>query len=258
MKSDLAFLKQCRDSSVIPIFARIKHRLNTPLNHQVFLKASLALVRPEISRVRKSLNLVSRFLLDLHLKLGNLFSTSLWARIDACSALKSLRLEETRKLNQASKFQRLTGNSNRAGGEVSRSRVSFGQISALNEWVSGNSGGVSGFPSLEISAPSNGTIPVSSDLRLSVLGSENIALGHLCARVSKSPLAPCISALKDPGSDVEGFLSRMVEDSSSSNLHSSVLLVNVAGCGPCADEGSPARAPCCSTVAYLVDSPVAG
>lgn len=99
---------------------------------------------------------------------------------------------------------------------------------------------------------------MSLDLRLSVLGSENIALGHLCARGSKSPLAPCISALKDPGSDVEGFLSRMVEDSSSSNLHSSVLLVNVAGCGPCADEGSPARAPCCSTVAYLVDSPVAG
>lgn len=144
LKLDLAFLKRCRDSSIIPFFARIKHRLHTPRNHQVFLKASLALIRAEISRVRNSLSQLSRVLLDLNLDLGNLFSASLWVRIDAYSTLKSLRLEEIRKQKQASKFLRLAGDSeflNRAVGAASHSRISCGQISALNDWLSGRSGG---------------------------------------------------------------------------------------------------------------------
>lgn len=174
LKTDLAFLKHCRDSSIIPNFSRIKHGLHTPRDHQVFLKASLALIRAEISRVHLSLNQLSRVLLDLHLDIGNLISASVWARMEACSALKSLWLEEIRKQNQASKFLRLAGNFDfldRTVGGASRSRVSSGQILVLNDWVSGRSDGDSGFLSRDSLAHFVSASSGSSDLHSSIVGS---------------------------------------------------------------------------------------
>lgn len=94
MKTDLSFLKRCRDSSVVPLFAQIKHRLNKSDFHRIFLKSSLALIHLEISRVRSKLDFLSRDLLSLHLELSSMFSLELWARIEACSTLKSQQMEE--------------------------------------------------------------------------------------------------------------------------------------------------------------------
>src|ERR1700733_5719556 len=98
LKTDLAFLKRCSDSSVIPVFAHINHHIHTPQNHQVFLRASLALLRAEIIKVRRSLNRISLNLLGLHLTLASLIPDPLWARIDTFSALKTLRLEGIEKV----------------------------------------------------------------------------------------------------------------------------------------------------------------
>ena len=138
LKTDLAFLKRCRDSVVIPVFAQISHRLHTPSNHGVFLKASLALLRSEINTVRRDLSRFSQDLLSVHLVLSNLISPSLWAKIDACSALKSLRLEEIRGQKQAAKFQILAQKYVRGESvdEVSCSCISAFQKSALCSWAS--------------------------------------------------------------------------------------------------------------------------
>lgn len=107
MKSDMAFLKRCRDLSIIPFFAEIKHQLNNSKNYHVFLNASLALVRFEIYRVRKGLDFLSRKLFSLHLELPHVMSTTLWARVEACLALKPLHLEEIWKNKQSRKFLKL-------------------------------------------------------------------------------------------------------------------------------------------------------
>ncbi len=126
----MAFLMRCRDSSVIPGFARIKHILNTPRNLGVFLKASLGLVRSEICRVRKNLDRLSRLLLVAHLELSSLFPAPLWTRIDACSALKSQHLEELLKLKQSAKFLKLARRSAPDSGLLSEPHSS--------SWVSSN------------------------------------------------------------------------------------------------------------------------
>lgn len=137
LKTDLDFLKRCRDFVVIPVFAQISHRLHTRSNHGVFVKSSLPLLTSEINRVRRDLYHFSQDLLGLHFELSNLISPFLWARIDACSALKSLHLEEIKGQKQAVKFQILAQKS--ARGEsldgVSLSRISASQKSALLSWV---------------------------------------------------------------------------------------------------------------------------
>ena len=35
-KSDLTFLKRCRDASLVPVFARISHPLNNSKNRHIF------------------------------------------------------------------------------------------------------------------------------------------------------------------------------------------------------------------------------
>ena len=85
MKSDLTFLKRCRDSSSVPSFAKIKHPLNNSRNERVFLLASLGIIRSEISRVRKYLDLISRKLLSSHLELSYLIPADIWTIVDARS-----------------------------------------------------------------------------------------------------------------------------------------------------------------------------
>lgn len=140
----VAFLKRCKISGTIPVFALINHRLQAPQNRQVFLKASLALLRSQTNRVRRTLDLLSRNLLALHLELSGLISASLWARIDACSALKSLRMEDPWKQKQASKFQKLAQRSSVINSPLaplasmdrkSQSRLSTSQRTALQSWV---------------------------------------------------------------------------------------------------------------------------
>jgi len=73
MKTNLYFLKRCRDLSIVPLFSHIKHRLNNSGSHRIFLNTSLALICYEIARVRSKLDSLSRNLLSLHLELSSLF-----------------------------------------------------------------------------------------------------------------------------------------------------------------------------------------
>ena len=139
LRSDLTFLKRCRDASIIPSFAKIKHPLHFSLNHNIFLKASLALIRYEISKVRRNLDLLSRKLLSWHLKLPNSVPSSLWTLIDARSALKSNRWEALWKEKQMAKFQKLQMRSSHSNepSVSSASRVNANQVSALRTWIAG-------------------------------------------------------------------------------------------------------------------------
>lgn len=141
LKTDLAFLKRCRDSSLVPLFAQIKRPLNNSSGCRIFLNASMALVRLEIGRVRKVLDFISRNLLSLHLELSNEIFAPLWSRIEACSALKSSRLEEIWKVKQSKKFSKLSEkfishpNESSCFRGPSRSLINSNQISALRSWV---------------------------------------------------------------------------------------------------------------------------
>lgn len=132
-KSDLAFLKRCRDSSIIPSFAKIKNLLNNPRNHWVLLVVILALVHSQISKIRKNIDFISRRLLSLHLELSNVIFVDLWTRIDAYFALNSLCWEEIWKRKQYLKFLKLSKNSSPPRGFTISLNNKFDgdQISAL-------------------------------------------------------------------------------------------------------------------------------
>lgn len=148
MKIDLAFLKRCRDSSVVHLFARISHHLNKSSNHRIFLNASLTLIRSKISRVRGKLDFLSRNLLSLHLELSSLLSLEIWVRIKAYSALKTLQMEEIWTKKQCDKFSKLSNKSSFGGNSSirsgfynfsSNSRINSNQVAALSSWIHGNS-----------------------------------------------------------------------------------------------------------------------
>lgn len=75
---------------VILVFAHIIHHLNHFKNKNIFLKANLSLLHSEISKIRKDLDLLSCDLCGLHLDLSNAINPSLWDKVEACSALKSI------------------------------------------------------------------------------------------------------------------------------------------------------------------------
>ena len=52
----LSFLKQCRDTNVIPTFAKISHPLKNNHKNMLFKKMSLMLVRDKIRSLRFSLD----------------------------------------------------------------------------------------------------------------------------------------------------------------------------------------------------------
>jgi hypothetical protein len=106
-KSDLTFLKRCRDADVTPIFTIINHRLRNKKNDCIFHKANISLLRNEIQKARFKLDNLSRKLLVLHTTLANIIQPPLWARIDACSSLKTTKLEEIIVNKQRNKFTRL-------------------------------------------------------------------------------------------------------------------------------------------------------
>ena len=93
-KSDLTFLKRCRDADITPIFTIINHRLRNKKNDCIFHKASISLLRNEIQKARFKLDILSRKLFVLHTTMANLIQPTLWTRIDACSSLKTVKFEE--------------------------------------------------------------------------------------------------------------------------------------------------------------------
>jgi len=70
-KSDLTFLKRCRDAEVILVFARIEHRLRNKINNRIFHRASMALLRNEIRKARIKLDNLSRRLVKIHTALSS-------------------------------------------------------------------------------------------------------------------------------------------------------------------------------------------
>lgn len=69
--ADLDFLKQCRDSSVLPSFACIQHQIRSRWNKSAFHALEKSIVRGEIRRNRYMLVLLSKMALKLHLKLAH-------------------------------------------------------------------------------------------------------------------------------------------------------------------------------------------
>ena len=106
-KSDLTFLKRCRDADVMPIFTIINHRLRDKKNYYIFHKANISLLRNEIQKARFKLDNLSRKLLVLHTTLANIIQPPLWARIDACSSLKTAKFGEIIVNKQRNKFTQL-------------------------------------------------------------------------------------------------------------------------------------------------------
>ena len=82
-KSDLTFLKCCRDAFVIPSFSCIKHNLKNSCNNHIFSKASQALIRPEMRIFHFDLHILNNKAFHLHLILSNHINPALSSRTHA-------------------------------------------------------------------------------------------------------------------------------------------------------------------------------
>ena len=102
--TDLDFLKRCRDTSVLPKFAIVKHQLRNHRNHRAFDRLGFAIVRGEIRRTRVNLNSLSNLALKLHLKLAHTLRDDLWTIVDACAALKADKEGCASRLKQNKKY----------------------------------------------------------------------------------------------------------------------------------------------------------
>ena len=81
----LSFLKQCRDTNVIPSFAKISHPLKNNHNNLLFKKMGLMLVHDQIKSLRCALDKLNRQLLLLHTQLANSIDKLTWDYWDRCS-----------------------------------------------------------------------------------------------------------------------------------------------------------------------------
>ncbi|GLJ21435.1 hypothetical protein SUGI_0394760 [Cryptomeria japonica] len=102
--ADLAFLKRCRDSCLIPSFVRISHHLWSHSSKHIFQQASLSLLRDVIKGTRSQINLLNNRLLPLHLELDNSLRPDLWIILDTSSFSRVMGRQASCILRQTKNF----------------------------------------------------------------------------------------------------------------------------------------------------------
>ena len=104
--ANLKFLKNCRDSKIIPKFAIIKHALKDR-NRRIFEDTSAAIIRSEIRQSRGTINVISEALYRLHLDLANSLRPDIWAKVEAASTERMQRLATSIEIKHKRKLAKL-------------------------------------------------------------------------------------------------------------------------------------------------------
>lgn len=110
---DLAFLKRCRDSKILPTFTKLKYHNKSPTIAKILKSTSSKLLVNQIRKIRFDLNKIQTELFGIHLELSNKIHPTLWFKFDTL-VNTSMETDKTKftKL-QTRKFERLS-NSNLA------------------------------------------------------------------------------------------------------------------------------------------------
>ena len=87
---DLAFLKHCRDSNMLPCFSKFTHHLRSVFNQHIFLRASLSLLKSIIQSTRREINHLNAKLFPLRLELASTLHPDLWIRLDTSSYARAV------------------------------------------------------------------------------------------------------------------------------------------------------------------------
>ena len=101
------FLLRCRDHNIIPQFLKFRHHFHTRAADRIYKRTSFALLRDRIHSNRRELNHIFGQLLQLHLRLTGILSSSHWDLIDRLSFNKAKQIGEHTKNRQLRKFTSL-------------------------------------------------------------------------------------------------------------------------------------------------------
>ena len=80
--TSLPFLLRCWESKVLPQFLHIRRHIHSQAVNRIYRHTSLNLIRERIHHNRHELDIVSCNLLETHLHLSKIFSTTTWSLVD--------------------------------------------------------------------------------------------------------------------------------------------------------------------------------